>query len=176
MLTANPCSDAGADDVCQSVVDMAASLSHDGLIEVERMQQRGTTAIDRPHVHWVANMSKEKVEGIARELRAKGLDVKVTPVWSANGLCYYLGKDPNGRFYMVKEEDFTTTGTPSAPSGGQEAGIPVPEQRKDEGTSEERHPPPLWAFLKDCVTKLFGYIGPDVLSTRPPMVGMTRAP
>lgn len=126
MITVNPCTDHGADETCQLVVDRAKSLVHDGLIAIERMQQRGSIAIDRPHVHWLIQMSKEKVEKIAAEFKAMGLDVKVTPIWGPDGLCFYVGKDPHGKFYMIKQDDQYDSGTPpSAAMKQQREVVPV---------------------------------------------------
>lgn len=105
LVTVNPCSDGDADKQCDEVVTIAGAIRHDGLVVIERMQARGDVSIDRPHVHWVLSKPKDEVVTIAERLRAKGLDVHITPIWSVDGLLRYLGKDPNARCYMMKAED-----------------------------------------------------------------------
>ena len=105
LVTANPCSDGDADKQCDEVLTIAGSIRHDGLVVIERMQARGDVSIDRPHVHWVLSKPKDDVVLIAERLRAKGLDVHITRIWSVDGLLHYLGKDPNARCYMMKAED-----------------------------------------------------------------------
>lgn len=128
MITANPCADEGADELCQDVVNMAATTPHDGVIVVERMQQRGSAVIDRAHVHWLMAKEKKEVERIAEELREKGLNVKITPVWGAEGLCYYLGKDVNAKCYLMKEEYHTGGGATPIAHKGQRAGVPLQKE------------------------------------------------
>lgn len=105
LVTVNPCSDRDADKQCDEVVTIAGSIQHDGLVVIERMQARGDVPVDRPHVHWVLSKPKDEVVPIAERLRAKGLDVHITPIWSVDGLLHYLAKDPNARCYMMKAED-----------------------------------------------------------------------
>lgn len=178
MITANPCVDEGAEELCEEVVQVAASISHDGVIVVERMQQRGEALIDRPHVHWIISKERDVVERIADQLRAKGLNVKITPVWGVDGLCRYLGKDPSAKCYMMKEEYHTSGGTPPSAHKERREGVPVHEKKEE----------PTRTIQRDNALPVEGeavqWASPVVfllrLSTmplsRPVRVGMCRAP
>lgn len=178
MITANPCVDEGAEELCEYIVRLAGSISHDGVIVVERMQQRGQALIDRPHVHWIISKTKAEVERIAGQLRAKGLDVKITPVWGVDGLCFYLGKDPNAKCYMMKEEYHTGEGTPPIAHKERRAGVPNHEKKEK----------PIATIQRDRTLSMEGRtiewsksvamtFRPSTMPiARPVRVGMCRAP
>jgi len=183
MLTVNPCSDTNASAVCQSVVDHASTVKHDGVLVVERTQRRGRTVIDRPHVHWVLNMPEQEAKAIEKRFADQGLDVKLTLVYDPRGLCWYLAKDPAAAYYIVREEDHTGSGTPpSAAIEQQQAGVPI----VTENSKTEHAPSNMRTFtalgflgwlLKQCVgTAPLPFLPSSTPLSRPVMVGMTRAP
>lgn len=178
MITANPCVDEGAEELCGDIVQLAASITHDGVIVVERMQQRGEALIDRPHVHWIISKKKDEVECIANELRAKGMDVKITPVWGVDGLCFYLGKDPNAKCYMMKEEYHTRGGT--SPIARKERGANVPAHEKKEqptDTIQRDRTPPVERRAMRWAEPVSTTFRPSTMPVaRPVGVGMCRAP
>ena len=147
MITANPCVDEGAEKLCMDIVQLAASIANDGVIVVERMQKRGEAPIDRPHVHWIISKKKDEVECIADQLRAKGLDVKVTPVWGVDGLCYYLGKDPNAKCYMMKEDYHTGGGAPPIAHKGRRSAV----MRHLHTVRNMAHQISEWRLARSCV-------------------------
>lgn len=183
MITSNPCVDEGAEELCEDIVKLAASIPHDGVIVVERMQQRGEALIDRPHVHWIMSKNKNEVERIADELRAKGLDVKITPVWGVDGLCYYLGKDPNAKCYLMKEEYHTGGGTPPIALEEREASVPAQEKEERPISTIPMNATPSmagitapWSHLKETKPATMTFRPIRMPIARPVMVGMTRAP
>ncbi len=157
MLTVNPCSDQNASEVCQSIVERAAKVKHDGVLVVERTQRRGRTVIDRPHVHWVLNIGEEEAKAIEKEFGDLGLNVQLTLVYDAPRLCWYLSKDPEAAYYIAREEDHDGSGTPpSAAIEQQLEGLPTTE------TQEWGKKEPLQAiglarwFLCTRITELLG--------------------
>ncbi len=178
MITANPCVDEGADELCEEIVQLAASIPHEGVIVVERMQQRGKALIDRPHVHWIISKEKDEVERIANQLRAKGLNVKITPVWGGDGLCKYLGKDPSAKCYMMKEEYHTRGGTPPIARKERRASVPAHEKKeKPSGTSQRDRTLPVKRRAVQWHEPVVMTLQPSTTPyARPVGVGMCRAP
>ena len=183
MLTVNPCSDANASAVCQSVVEYANTVKHDGVLVVERTQRRGKTVIDRPHVHWTLNMGEKQAKAIEKEFADRGLDVKLTLVHDARGLCWYLAKDPEATYYIAREEDDIVSGTPpSAAMEQQRAGVPtVSEMEKTAPLPSNAAPFKIVSLFnrlfRQCITNvLLPMMHGSTPLFRSVMVGMTRAP
>ena len=183
MLTVNPCSDVNASALCQSIVDHASTVKHDGVLVVERFQRRGRTVIDRPHVHWVLNMPENEAKAIEKKLVDRGLDVKLTLVYDPRGLCWYLAKDPNAFYYIAREDDHIESGTPpSAAMEQQRAGVPVvPDNDKPTLTplnavSDKGSDLSGWLFLRCLVSLLFPFMKAAAVPQRLVGLAMTRAP
>lgn len=185
MITANPCVDEGAEELCEDIVQLAGTIPHDGVVVVERMQKRGKAPIDRPHVHWIMMKSKAEVEQIAGQLREKGLDVKITPVWGVDGLCYYLGKDPNAICYLSKEE-YHTGGAGTPPAAHKERGASVPEPARKKDQPIKVMPMATTRQLAHTVVPTWDWTATEHLTmilrrtaiplARPYRIGMCRAP
>lgn len=183
MLTVNPCSDVNASAVCQSVVEHASTVKHDGVLVVERFQRRGRTVIDRPHVHWVLNLSEQEAKAIEKKFSDERLDVKLTLVYDPRGLCWYLAKDPQAAFYIAREEDHTGSGTPpSAAMEQQWEGVPnVPEKERKKNQSPRLNTGgavDLMAWLAErfCWKPFKHGLLNSMAISRLVGVGMTRAP
>lgn len=183
MLTVNPCSDINASAVCQSVVEHASTIKHDGVLVVERFQRRGRTVIDRPHVHWVLNLSEPEAKAIEKKFADQRLDVKLTLVYDPRGLCWYLAKDPEAAFYIAREEDHTGSGTPpSAAMEQQREGVAtVTEKERQKDHSPRLNTGRVTDFMA-WLTAWFcwkpfkhGLLNSTAIS-RLVGVGMTRAP
>lgn len=142
LITVNPCSDAGADRVCDGVLRFASGIAHDGVIVVERMQSRGDALIDRPHVHWAISEGEADVDSIVDQLRSSGLDVHITPIWAADGLFYYLAKDPHARCYLTKMEHTRASALPVAHEGREASGpiVPIKTENLRSETEAKRLP------------------------------------
>ncbi len=142
LITVNPCSDAGADEVCDGVLRFASGIAHDGVIVVERMQSRGDALIDRPHVHWAISEGEADVDSIVDRLRSNGLDVHITPIWGADGLFYYLGKDPHARCYLTKMEHTRASAMPVAFGRREASGqiMPTKTEKFEGETVRDTHP------------------------------------
>ena len=183
MLTVNPCVDVNASAICQSVLDHASTIKHDGVLVVERRQRRGRTVIDRPHVHWVLNIPESEAKVIEKKFADQGLDVKLTLVYDPRGLCWYLTKDTGAAFYVAREEDHTGSGTPpNAAMEQQQVGVPITTEndKTEQAASNKRTVKAMGLFARLLIRcfapapPLFPTVSKPL--SRPLVVGMTRAP
>lgn len=139
--------------------------------------------IDRPHIHWVLNVGEDEAKAIEKKFADEGLDVKLTLVYDPRGLCYYLGKDPDGTFYMMKQEDHTGSGTPPAAIEQQKAVVPMitndgpptnaPNADLFAGSALGA---PALSFWKSLASELMTLIITTKQLAPPIRIGMTRAP
>lgn len=183
MITVNPGSDVNASAVCQSVVEHASTVKHDGVLVVERTQRRGRTVIDRPHVHWVLNMPEHEAKAVEKKFSDQGLDVKLTLVYDPRGLCWYLAKDPEAAFYIAREEDHTGSGTPpNAAMEQRQEGVPIMTENgaTKHGATNKSTFKAIGLFswlLRLCFVPDMPFLLTNSKPlSRPVVVGMTRAP